>query len=426
MFARCSRRDNRTLSPGSEESFAVSALRAPGVGMPAPLPGAALVQRLERAARERAARQQRRLSCDSTVVALSSQLLLLLGVPSKGVDPLASRRRDAARSTWLHHSAIGRKAAACFLVSAFEPAAALEALALEAERDGDLIFLQAPETAMLISQPTKYSGYRRAGRAMPTFKQYAFFRHAARLLPSVPYVGKVDDDTLVSLPTLLPLLGRLRCLEYALIGAINWAAFVPRSHATGVMGDRCGFAWSRVEALTNFGLQVGTPGTKGYAPACDEAGAVLPFPYAAGAGYVLSAAALQFIAGPLVSRWVAEASGPRREEYQWQKYEDTTTGYWLSYAPRAVAYVNVQRWVHNMLCHKQGHLWSKGGGMLRPPSDTTILVHDLKSGGFEYAWQLAQHGAAGYEHEACVRSLQRSPRTLRGSLRAERRVARGG
>ena len=35
---------------------------------------------------------------------------------------------------------------------------------------------------------------------MPTFKQYAFFQHAAAMLPNVPYVGKLDDDTAANLP----------------------------------------------------------------------------------------------------------------------------------------------------------------------------------------------------------------------------------
>ena len=36
-----------------------------------------------------------------------------------------------------------------------------------------------------------------------------------------------------------------------------------------------------------------------------------------------------------VRSWVAEAAGEDRERLQWQKYEDTTLGYWLQYAPFA-------------------------------------------------------------------------------------------
>ena len=34
--------------------------------------------------------------------------------------------------------------------------------------------------------------------------------------------------------------------------------------------------------------------------------------------------------------WVEEARGPDRDELQWQKYEDTATGYWLTYTPFVV------------------------------------------------------------------------------------------
>ena len=39
---------------------------------------------------------------------------------------------------------------------------------------------------------------------------------------------------------------------YAFIGAINWAAVVPRAERSGVRLDRCGFAWDMVGALSNF------------------------------------------------------------------------------------------------------------------------------------------------------------------------------
>ena len=96
----------------------------------------------------------------------------------------------------------------------------------------------------------------RKGRGMPTFKQYAFFRLAATQWAHVPFVGKIDDDTAPSLRLLVPLLRELRCplgAQPALIGAINWAAFVPRALPEGVRGDRCGFGWSLHASLTNFG-----------------------------------------------------------------------------------------------------------------------------------------------------------------------------
>lgn len=202
----------------------------------------------------------------------------------------------------------------------------------------------------------------------------------------------------------------MRCLEFAYVGAMNWAGFVPRDDSTGVRGDRCGFAWSRVEALTNYGLATGAAESVGHRPPCDTLGAVLPFPYAAGAGYVLSAASLRFIATDArVVDWVADAAGEGHEQLQWQKYEDTTTGYFLTFAPAPVHYINVQRWCHNHLCHKQGTLWSRGGGMLRPPTKATLLLHDLKHGSFGYAWELMERGAESYDHQSCLRARAPHP-----------------
>lgn len=69
---------------------------------------------------------------------------------------------------------------------------------------------------------------------------------------------------------------------------------------------------------------------------------MLPFPYGTGAGYIFSAALLKFVAASAeVTRWVVEASGSTREELQWQKYEDTTTGYWLTYCPHRIQFIDI-------------------------------------------------------------------------------------
>ena len=80
---------------------------------------------------------------------------------------------------------------------------------------------------------------------------------------------------------------------------------------------------------------------------------MLPLPYAAGAGYILSGALLRWLGtDAAINGWVADAAAGRdRERYQWQKYEDTTTGYWLTYSPsRASAYVNIGFWQHDLVC----------------------------------------------------------------------------
>lgn len=69
-----------------------------------------------------------------------------------------------------------------------------------------MLFLDAPETPYIIRTPTRYSNFTKMGRGMPTFKQYAFFQHAAALFPRIPFVGKIDDDTAPNLRLLVPLL----------------------------------------------------------------------------------------------------------------------------------------------------------------------------------------------------------------------------
>lgn len=226
-------------------------------------------------ARRKAAPTAQRASCMSPPSKFEqSRILLLLGVPS---SPTATgeKRRRAARGSWMRHETVGFEALGCFLLSSHTNGTAMAALQAEQASHSDLLFLDAPETPWLITTPTKYSRYRRLGRGMPTFKQYAFFVYAARAWSGVKYIGKVDDDTAPNLPLLLPLLYRVRCAggaaasagasdvetadgrggaaagtgpktkqPWAFVGAINWAAFVPRADDFGIRGDRCGFGWS--------------------------------------------------------------------------------------------------------------------------------------------------------------------------------------
>ena len=117
---------------------------------------------------------------------------------------------------------------------------------------------------------------------MPTFKQFAFFRHAAAHLKRVPYVGKIDDDTAVNLRVLHPMLLQLRCFRHALIGSIQWSAFIPRAELSGIRGDRCAFGWEMYGALRDYAKPFGANGTRTFRPSCDAQAAVLPLPYAAG------------------------------------------------------------------------------------------------------------------------------------------------
>ena len=110
----------------------------------------------------------------------------------------------------------------------------------------------------------------------------------------------------------MPFLRRLGCAQsppFLFLGAINWAAVVPRAAGVGIRLDRCGFAWDLGGALANFGKSFQAWGG---GEACDRQGAVLPVPYAIGAGYIFSAALLQWVAThsvhpvaeePYVSQW---------------------------------------------------------------------------------------------------------------------------
>jgi hypothetical protein len=298
---------------------------------------------------------------------------------------------------------VGRNVTLCFLLSAFLPPDEAEALVAEAAEHGDMLFLQAAETRLLLRQKTRYTNYTKMGRSMPTFKQFAFFDFASTALPGVAFVGKVDDDTAVNLRELLPLLVQTHCLRYSFTAAINWAALIPKDSYAGTRGERCGFAWYAQKALDNFGQSSGTPHTSGWVRACDESGAVPPFPYGTGAGYIFSAPLLRWVTkDERVRRWVAEARGASRDEWQWQKYEDTSTGYWLTYADETVHYVNIGRWVHDFQCHPDGASQAQGGTLYRPASPSSLLVHNLKHWGFHAAFELMQQGA-GYDHQRCVR-----------------------
>ena len=220
-------------SPASLLGFAYAALAisddlhaSVGKGGPAPLPASrrAALQTLQAAAAA-AARRAPRLSCASRSVDLDSQLLMMIGVPS-GTTGRSAERRHEARTTWMTSPQVGTSVGVCFLLSAYgELPPRGEGWAAEAEENGDVLLLQVAETRQLLAANTRYSNYTKHGRGMPTFKQFAFFRHAATLLPHVSYIGKIDDDTAVNLRLLVPILQLARCLPNVLLGSVQWSAF---------------------------------------------------------------------------------------------------------------------------------------------------------------------------------------------------------
>ena len=374
-----------------------------------------------------------RLRCSSPPDEINRRATLLLGVPSSPT-PTGLKRRSAIRASWMQDPRVGDSVVVCFLLSSRTPAAQLAPMRAEQEAHGDMLFLASPETPWLITNFTKYSGGLRKGRGMPTFKQYAFFQYAAARTPDVPFAGKIDDDTAPNLRVLVPFLRRLLCTgepaPLFFVGAINFASYVPRSSEFGVRGDRCGFGWTMHAALSNFGTSFGTRGQHGFVEACDVRGGVLPFPYGTGAGYLFSAALLRFIASSAeVTGWVADAAGPTHEALQWQKFEDTSTGYWVSHATRTVRYVDIGPLVHDVECHVEGERKRRGGGTYRPPANSSLFVHNLKGpSAFAFAWEHMQEATLPYDHARCVSQVKNGGRPVASATLQprKRRRQRGG
>lgn len=367
------------------------------------------------------------IKCSSPASLINQHAVLLLGVPSSPT-PTGLKRRAAIRASWMRDERVGRSVVVCFLLSSRTPEEQLAPMRAEQKEHGDMLFLHSPETPWLIKSFTKYSGGLRKGRGMPTFKQYAFFQWAAAMTPDVAFVGKIDDDTAPNLRVLVPFLRRLSCTSHKpnlFVGAINFASYVPRSNEYGVRGDRCGFGWTLHAALSNFGATFGERGTPGFVEACDVRGGVLPFPYGTGAGYLFSAALLKHVASSAeVSGWVADAAAPiTREALQWQKFEDTSTGYFVSHSKATVRYVDIGPLVHDVECHVEGERKRRGGGTYRPPANSSLFVHNLKGpSAFSFAWEHMQEETLPYDHTRCVSQVK-----MGGRLPAvARRPSKGG
>jgi hypothetical protein len=330
--------------------------------------------------------QQQPARCTSPLdVSRAAHISVLIGAISTA-SPAAFRRRQAARRTWLTDKVFhSGEWVACFVLSNHSRPSASVARRRETTKD-DLLFVDAPESWQLITSNTLYSGGRKPGRGMPTFKIYAFLKHAAFAWPRANFIMKLDDDTLLNPSRLHSYLAGVDCRAHVLLGAIHWSGVVPRSNHSGVRIDRCAWGWSTDTALYSFHMPVEATSSP-----CDEAGSLLPLPFAAGAGYVLSAAAAHWVGTNTdVAQWVSEASGGDHERLQWQKYEDTTLGYWLAYAPFRVTYVDVGRHSHQLMaCSKDNEADNgvgkatsiralKRGNQMRPPTSQSVFVHDLK------------------------------------------------
>ena len=91
--------------------------------------------------------------------------------------------------------------------------------------------------------------------------------------------------------------------------------------------------------------------------------------------------------------------------------------------------VHVARWVHDSGCAVDGERQRGVGKLVRPPSNTSMLVHHLKTGGWRYAWAaMSDEAGTPYDHSACVSDEKALVRGLKNARRrwAQAASAAGG
>ena len=226
---------------------------------------------------------------------------------------------------------------------------------------------------------------------MPTFKQFAFFRLAVRMWPHVAFIGKVDDDTIVHMPVILPILCGAARTPNSFVGAIHWNSVVPHDARAGVLLDTCAFGWSSKMSLHKMFSST----------SCRHRGATLPIPYAAGAAYFFSTGLLhELVTAAHIESWVMSAKGAKRNSLQWQKHEDVSTGYFLSSLNVNITYVQLGARLHDFHCRPRPKARSK---TLYRPTDPHLsgLVHGLKCPVLhKYAAEALEHDS--YNQSTCL------------------------
>ena len=277
----------------------------------------------------------------------TKRLRLLIGVHSA---PAGRRRRDAIRESWMRWPSVGRSTLVCFLVGTGQlPPAALDSLTTEAALHRDLVLLRDVADVCVLSMP----------------KAYAWWRHAATLLPSgAAHVGKFDDDTFVNVPRLEAHLDTLRCHRHLLYGTIAYSGYNPETFG------KCAFSWGSVHSPY-----------KKYR--CSERGFHPPVPFATGPMQVLSAALVdQLASSSLVADFCSRAEASL-DLGRWDLSEDTALGWWLSQVPNSrITYVHASKsQANNLGCKKHRDIYQR-------PSNDSIVIHFVKKPlGFQYLWE---------------------------------------
>ena len=67
--------------------------------------------------------------------------------------------------------------------------------------------------------------------------------------------------------------------------------------------------------------------------------------------------------------------------------------------------------VHDMQCHELGEEKRRRVGLYRPPSNSSIITHNLKRGGHTVAWELMQPRST-YDHRRCTNDWKKGKRAV--------------
>ena len=378
----------------------------------------------------------------------SNRPLVVAGVMS-APNMVGRQRREASRSTW---SRSARGLLACFVFSSRTPPNGTahlshEDLQAEARREHDMLFFDVPEVTTLTAAQARSAGFKKRKHGHCVFKNYAWFKHAAGTWPGATWVMKVDDDAYVNAPLLLSVLAPLACHRHVFLGPMRWSSWIPEVRSFGILGVPCAVATGGLLAsLKSLSKPIATLfNIKDRAvrrTPCDALGAIPPFPFALGGGYVFSMPVASWLATNAdIANWITSSlAATPGVDSQVTFFSDTMFGHWLSNAPRwPLLYFDVDPWVHDSCCPEPAKMARFGAGQdddkghgngrrarqrgkawgakalpwqcsplanNRPPSTTTLLVHNLKQGGFRYAHeQTARASAQPYDHARCSADL---------------------
>ena len=73
-------------------------------------------------------------------------------------------------------------------------------------------------------------------------------------------------------------------------------------------------------------------------------------------------------------------------------------------------YVDIGPLVHDIDCHPEGSRLRDGDGTYRPPANTSLLVHNLKTPtAFAYAYEHMRGAARPYEQNGCMHGVHATP-----------------